>query len=138
MAKSFSLDQLDVTKQSEAGYEFEVLDDATGKGTGIFLTVIGAHAPAVQNFTKKTLNARRVFDEMQEKRGKKAATRTIEEDIEFGTELSAIRVVGWRGISDPFTPEGAVRLCTINPPIKEQILKASDDIANFSKLPAKS
>ena len=72
MAKTFSLDQLDVTKQSEAGYEFEVLDDATGKGTGIFLTVIGAHAPAVQNFTKKALNARRVFDEMQEKRGKKA------------------------------------------------------------------
>jgi hypothetical protein len=75
---------------------------------------------------------------MQEKRGKKAVTRSIEEDMEFGTELTAIRVVGWRGISDPFTPEGAIRLCTINPPIKEQILKASDDIANFSKLPAKS
>ncbi len=138
MAKTFSLDQLDLTKQCEGGFEFEVTDDATGKGTGIFLTVIGSHAPAVQNFTKKALNERRRFDEMQEKRGKKAVTRSIEEDMEFGTELTAIRVVGWRGISDPFTPEGAIRLCTINPPIKEQILKASDDIANFSKLPAKS
>lgn len=138
MAKSFSLDQLDLAKQCESSFEFEVLDDATGKGTGVFLSVIGAHAPAVQNFTKKALNERRRFDEMQEKRGKKAVTRTIEEDIEFGTELASIRVVGWRGISDPFSPENAIRLCTINPPIKEQILKASEDIANFMKSPAKS
>jgi len=138
MAKTFSLDQLDLTKQCEGGFEFEVLDENTGKGTGIHLTVIGSHAPAVLAFTAKSLNARRVQDEMQEKRGKKAKLRTIEEDIEFGTELAAIRVIGWRGISDAFTPEGAIRLCTINPPIKEQILKASEDLANFTSLPAKS
>lgn len=134
--KSFSLADLDVTKQSEQGFEFEVTDDASGKGTGIFLTVIGSHAAAVQNYTKKHVNEQRVIEAMQEKRGKKVAVRTIEEDIAFGAELAAIRVTGWRGISDAFTPEGAIRLCTINPPIKEQILKASDDLANFTKSPA--
>lgn len=133
MAKSFSLSDLDVTHQCEGGFEFEVTDDANGKGTGVFLTVIGAHAPAVQKFTTKTINARRVFDEMQEKRGKKAAIRTVEEDLEFSNGLVAIRVTSWRGISDTFSPEGAVHLCTINPPIKEQILKASEDLANFTK-----
>lgn len=138
MAKTFSLADLDITKKCEAGFEFEVTDEATGKGVGIFLTVIGAHAPAVENYTKKHLNQRRVFDEMQQKRGKKAAVRTIEEDVDFGIELAAVRVIGWRGISDAFTPEGAIKLCTTNPPIKEQILRASEDIGNFSSLPAKS
>jgi hypothetical protein len=137
MTKLFSLNDLDVTKNCEAGFEFEVTDDATGKGTGIFLTVIGAHAAAVMDFTRKSLNARRVFDEMNEKRGKKSQSRSIEEDIDFSTELVAIRVVGWRGISDDFTSAGAIRLCTINPPIREQILKASEDLANFTSKPAK-
>jgi hypothetical protein len=132
-SKMFSLSDLDVTKQSEAGFEFEVLDDSTGKGVGVHLTVIGAHAPAVQKFTSKKLNERRVFDEMNERRGKKAQIRKIEDDVEFGIELAAIRIVGWRGISDEFTPANAIQLCTVNPTIREQILKASEDLANFTK-----
>jgi hypothetical protein len=134
----FSLDQLDLGKRCEDAFEFEVTDDATGKGLGIHLTIIGGHAPQVQSFIAKNLNERRVFEQMQEKRGKRAAVRKIEDDIEFGTELAAIRIVGWRGISEPCTFENAVRLCTINPPIKEQILKASEDLANFTKPPAKT
>lgn len=136
MVKSFSLADLDVTKQCSQGFEFEVTDDASGKGTGIYLTVIGAHAAAVQNYTKKHVNEQRKIAAMQEKRGKKEIVRTIEEDIEFGSELAAIRIVGWRGISDAFSPEGAIQLCTINPPIKEQVLKVSEDLANFTKSPA--
>ena len=135
--KSFSLSDLDVTKQCADGFEFEVTDDATGKGTGVFLTVIGAHAPVVLEFLRKALNARRVFDEMNEKRGKKAASRSIEDDIEFSTEQIAIRVTGWRGISDEFSHAGAMRLCTINPPIREQILRESESLANFTQKPAK-
>ena len=131
--KMFSLADLDVTKQSEAGFEFEVQDDSTGKGVGVYLTVIGAHAPAVQKFTSKKLNERRVFDEMNERRGKKGQVRKIEDDVEFGIELAAIRIVGWRGISDDFSAANAVQLCTVNPTIREQILKVSEDLANFTK-----
>ena len=131
--KMFSISDLDVTKQSEAGFEFEVQDDSTGKGVGVYLTVIGAHAPAVQKFTSKKLNERRVFDEMNERRGKKGQVRKIEDDVEFGIELAAIRIVGWRGISDEFSQANAVQLCTVNPTIREQILKASEDLANFTK-----
>jgi hypothetical protein len=138
MKKLSSLNDLDITKQCEGGFEFEVTDDNDGKGTGVFLTVIGAHAPAVLEFTRKALNKRRIFDEMQEKRGKKSQSRSIEDDIEFSTELVAVRVTGWRGISDEFSPAGAIRLCTINPPIREQILKASEDLANFTSKPAKA
>ena len=132
-SKLFSLDDLDLTKKCAEGFEFEVTDDATGTGTGLYLTVVGGHAQKVIDWTRKTINARRVFDEMQEKRGKKAQTRTVEEDMQFAVELAAIRVVAWRGLSDECTHENVMRLCEINPPIREQILKASEDLANFTK-----
>jgi hypothetical protein len=135
--KMFSLNDLDITKQCEGGFEFEVTDDTTGKGTGVYLTVVGAHAESVQKFTSKKLNERRVFDDMNERRGKKAQVRRIEDDVEFGIELAAIRITGWRGISDEFTPANAIKLCTVNPTIREQILKASEDLANFTKASAK-
>lgn len=129
-----SLDDLDVTKACEIEYEFEVKDEVTGKGTGFFLTVIGGHAQCILDYTKKEMNARRVADAMAQKRdprGKSPTVHLIEEDIEFSTELVAMRVRGWRGISEPYSHENALRLCTINPPIKEQILAASEDLKNF-------
>lgn len=129
-----SLNDLDVTKSCEIEHEFEVVDDATGKGTGIFLTVIGGHAQRIVDFTKKEMNARRVAEAMNHKRdprGKSPVVVKIEEDIEFSTELVAMRVTGWRGIEEPYSHENAVRLCTINPPIKEQILAVSEDLKNF-------
>lgn len=129
-----SLNDLDVSKACEVAHEFEVTDDATGKGTGIFLTVIGGHAPVLAEYSKKTLNERRVADAMHEKkdpRGKRPNVHLVEEDIEFSTELVAMRIVKWRGIAEPYSHENAVRLCTINPPIKEQILAVSEDLKNF-------
>lgn len=131
-----SLKDLDVSKACETAHEFEVVDEVNGKGTGIFLTVIGGHAPAIQEFSKKEVNARRVAEAMAEKRdprGKnpKAKVIPVEEDIDFLTELVAMRIVGWRGIAEPYSHENAVRLCTTNPPIKEQILAVSEDLRNF-------
>ena len=130
----FSLDDLDVAKACEIEHEFEVTDDATGKGTGIFLTVIGGHAQVIADYSKKFLNERRVADAMHEKRdprGKKPNVHLVDEDIEFSTELVAMRITKWRGIIEPYSHENAVKLCTINPPIKEQVLAVSEDLKNF-------
>jgi hypothetical protein len=130
----YSISDLDVTKSCETGFEFEVTDDATGKGTGLFLTIIGGHAQKIADFTKKSLNERRLADAMAEKRdprGKKPNVHPVEEDIEFSTELVAMRIIAWRGISDPYSHENAMRLCTVNPPIKEQVLAVSENLKNF-------
>lgn len=130
----FSINDLDVKKSCEKGFEFEVTDDNTGKGTGIFLTVIGGHAQVIADFTKKTLNERRITDAMAEKRdprGKRLHVYKVEEDEIFSTELIAMRIIAWRGIKEEYSHENAVKLCTINPPIREQILKASEDLTNF-------
>ena len=130
----FSINDLDVAKSCETPFEFEVKDEETGKGTGIFLSVIGSHAQAITDFTTQWANERRVADAMAEKRdprGKKPNVHKVEDDIEFSTELIAMRVVAWRGIKEPYSHEGAVKLCKINPPIKEQILGVSDNLKNY-------
>lgn len=135
----YSINDLDFTKSCEQHYEFELVDVSAGKGTGIHVTVIGGHAKRISDFTKKVLNENRVKEAMQEKIGTAAKPRLIEDDIAFSTELVALRIVGWRGeISDPYSHENAIRLCTVNPPIKEQILKASDDLSNFPLVAPKS
>ena len=130
----YSIDDLDVGKACETPYKFEVKDDETGKGVGIFLSVIGAHAPVLLDFIKKTQDERRVADAMAEKRdprGKQVHVRPIQEDIDYSTELVAIRIVGWEGIKQPYSHAEAIRLCTINPSIKEQILAVSENLKNF-------
>jgi hypothetical protein len=129
----YSIDDLDVTKSCEDGYEFEVTDETTGEGSGVFLTVIGGHAQRIADFTKKMLNERRVAEAMHEKRGKGPKVTPVEEDMAFSIELIAMRVIAWRGIKEPYSHENAVKLCTVNPLIKEQVLKASNDMANFTK-----
>ena len=129
-----SLNDLDVSKACETAFEFEVKDEVTGKGTGLFLSVIGGHSQRILDYSKKELNARRLAEAMQERRdprGKNPKVVSVEDDIEFSTALVAMRVVGWRGIEEPYSPENALRLCTINPPIKEQILAMSEDLRNF-------
>lgn len=129
--KAVSLADLNVTKKCEDGYEFEYLDES-GRGTDIFITVVGAHAPQVQKWVNSQLNQRRKYEAMQTKRGKDVE-RMIEDDIEFGVEFMAIRIVGWRGINEPCTPENALQLCEINPLVVEQVKGASENLANFTR-----
>lgn len=130
----YSIDDLDQGKACETPFEFEVKDDFSGKGVGVFLSVVGAHSTRVVNLVEKTVDERRVADAMAEKRdprGKQIHTRPVKEDIDYSTELVAIRVVAWRGIKEEYSPAAAIKLCTINPTIKEQILAVSENLKNY-------
>lgn len=126
-----SLADLNLKAKCAAGFTFPLLGD-DGTETGVSLTVIGAHAEPVQKWVNAELNKRRVQDAMQVKRGKEVSVRTIEDDIEFGAEFVAIRIIGWSGISEPFTPENALALCEVNPLVVEQVKAASEEMGNFS------
>lgn len=130
--KSFSLADLNVQKKCEDAVKMEVVD-AAGKSIGVSLFVIGAHAPKVQNWINKELNQRRRADAVQAKRGKLSEIRPIEDDIEFGVEVIAIRITGWEGITDEFNAENALMLCQINPDICGQVREFSENIANFTQ-----
>lgn len=127
----FSLDDLNLVAASENTFEFEYIR-GDGRPTGVFIQVIGGQAPKVQEFVRKYFNQKRTQEAVAAKRGKEV-TRLIEDDEDFGIDYAALRVVGWKGITEPFTAEGAKILCRNNKEIREQIIEASDNLANFTK-----
>lgn len=129
---SLSLDDLDITKPCEVGYEFEYVSESNNKSTGVFLTVLGAHSEKVQNWTRKELNKRRMREAMRQKKGKDDVV-LIEDDEQFGIESAAVRIIAWRGITQECTKENCIRLCTINPEILSQVIKNSNELGNFIK-----
>jgi hypothetical protein len=129
---AIKLSDLNTRKKCEEALDFEPLTKS-GKGMGITLKVLGGHAESVQKWVTKELNNRKIAEEMQKRRGKSAAIRPVEEDIEFGDELIAIRIVGWEGIADTWSPENALILVQTNPDIKAQVQEFSEDTENFTK-----
>lgn len=126
----FSLDDLNLVSASENSYEFEYIR-GNGMATGVFISVLGSQAPKVQEWIRKNLNRRRTQEAMAAKRGKEIE-RTVEDDEDFGIQGAAIRIVGWKGINEPFSPEAAMTLCRNNSEIREQIYEASNNLGNFS------
>jgi len=126
-----SIDALNAVQACDAGFEFEYIGP-DGKGSGRFFTVIGEQSEQVQEWIRKRLNKLRRDEDMARRRGKEIQ-RLVETDQQFGIESAAIRITGWRGISEECTFDNAVRLCTINPLIRAQVLDASADLGNFMK-----
>jgi len=130
-ATGLSLDDLNLVVASENSYEFEYLR-ADGRPTGVYIRVLGSQAPKVQEWIRKSLNRRRAQEAIAAKRGKEVE-RLVEDDEQFGIEAAAIRVCGWRGISEPYSPENALVLCSNNSEIREQVFEASNNLGNFTK-----
>jgi hypothetical protein len=153
--KALSLEDLDATTAGEKPFEFEVVD-VEGEGTGIWLSVFGGESAIVQSETARLQNARRrqaAAREATQKIGvhKKVEIIEYESDVDYGKRVSAVRLAGWRGagqtegltaeqkarfcgISAPFTPENALRLCQRNALIAAQVTEQSEATGNFMKL----
>lgn len=138
--RMFSLDELDATKASSEAFSFEYVNTDTDEFTGIFLSVLGAQSEIVTNEVAKMINERRrkqAVREMHQKVGvgsKPVEFETMESDVEFGQRLAAVRLVGWAGITEEFSPANALRLCKSNRDIAAQIVRQSDLMANFTKV----
>lgn len=135
----FSLNDLSATKASDEAFEFE-LEDSNGVGRGIFLKVLGSQSEKVTSEVARLINARRRSEASRAMRASKKTVEfePIESDIEFGQRLAAVRLVGWRGITEGWTPENALTLCRSNRDISAQIVEQSDDMANFMKVSSNS
>jgi hypothetical protein len=141
MAKtSISLADLDAVKASETPFTFEYVKP-NGDASGIMLQVLGGNSDAVRTVAAEMINARRSREatkEMQRQRsGRNGAGKVdfdpVESDIAFGQRLAAVRLVGWEGIQEPWTPENAATLCRSNSHLAAQVMEQSDDLANFMK-----
>lgn len=131
-----SLASLDARKASAAAFEFEYIGP-DGAGTGIMLKVIGAQSAEVTEGTNRLVNERRRQEAIRAAEATASrpgdAIIPVEDDIAFGQRLSAMRLVGWDGIADPWSAENALLLCQSNPDIASQVLAQSNKLGNFIK-----
>jgi hypothetical protein len=132
-----SLADLNARKASEVAYEFEyLLPD--GSGSGVFLSVVGTHSDTIMKASQELEDARRKREAVRAMKAAKARPDHVEvtpvsEDIDNGTRLVAKRIVAWRGITEPCTPENALTLCQTNPEVSTQVMEASNELGNFMR-----
>ena len=136
----FDLNDLDAVTAGDTPFEVDYVR-ADGSSSGVFLLVLGSQSEKVQSEVNRLVNERRkkqaVAAAMQGKANPDKADYTpIEDDIAFGHRLTAVRLVGWRGIKQEWSAENAFRLVSRNSEIAEQITTASNNLGNF--MPAKS
>ncbi len=130
---AISLSSLNIEKASDTPYSLEIIDEQSGQPTGITIDIIGEHSKVIADLIAKAVNGKREAARIAAKKGKDAPADKVEDDLLFGFELAAKRIIGWKGIEEDFTPENALTLVRTNPTIREQIMQASGNVANFTK-----
>lgn len=129
---------LDARALSDEAFEFEYIRP-DGAGSGVFISVLGSQSDKVSSEINQLVNARRRKDAVAARKSSGARPESaeftpVEDDVEFGQRLSAVRIVGWRGIKQPYTPDLALKLCQSNAELSAQTLAASNELSNFMKV----
>lgn len=134
---SISFNKLNTEYKCEQGYEFELISEDT-EIKGVFLTILGDDSKTIKNHIIKLLDKSKMRAKMRERKDRDAITPTAE-DVQFGIEAAACKLIGWRGIDGvdgnpfPWSPENALALCTVNKEIREQVNKEAAELGNFLK-----
>jgi len=131
MSQVLSFASLNLVAASETPFEFAYQDPESLEDTAFMIKIIGANSKKIEDLVKSNYDAKNRMDDLQRKKGKTVDSEPVDKVIEFGNKVAAARVVGWSGLDIEFTPEKALELVKINPAFKEQVLKQSDNIANF-------
>lgn len=133
MTKTLGLAALSATAAGDVPFEIEYILP-NGTGSGVFLQVLGGQSAKVTEAVNALVNERRKRQAADARKGgDKSDFVPIEDDILFGNKLTAVRLVGWRGITEEWSPENALTLVRSNADIAEQITTASNDLSNFMK-----
>lgn len=130
-AAEVSIFDFDERAENEKGVEIE-LTTASGKRTGIHVTVIGEQSSKVQAHVLRTINARRRQEMANARKGKNADVRPIEDDIELTLDKAVVSVTGWRGPKEEFSESNLRKLFERNPTFVTQVFEASADSAAFT------
>jgi hypothetical protein len=133
-----SLSDLDAVKASDEAFEFEY-PNTDGTPSGVKFKVLGGQSEKVTAEVARLINDRRRKEAARANQTRMNPNKALEfepmeNDVEFGNRLAAVRLVGWSGISDIFSPELALKLCKSNKDIALLITQQSDSMANFTKL----
>lgn len=132
----FDLSKNDLSKLSEAGYEFELTLPEVRTPTGAFVTVRGVNSPAVKAFSRKKFAEMQMQEQIAKRKNREVELMSFEETEDLAAEIALVRLISWKGIEEDgkelkFSPEAAKRVLKEHSWIRDQILEESDNISNF-------
>lgn len=132
----FDIKKQDFAVAAEAGYEFE-LKLPTGAGSGAKLTVIGDMSKTVQAYARKKFQEYQQKQAIARRKGKDNDQIDLDEAEELAVEAALVRLVGWKGIFEDgvevqFSKEKAAEVLKSAPWIREEIMRESADVLNFT------
>jgi hypothetical protein len=140
MAKtSFDLGSLDTIEACNKPYEFEIRHPVSGAGTGVFWSVVGRDSDVYRSRT------RAMADETLRKQamGGKGSAETLDKLEQKNIDAMVAATTGYRTGDDPtvmlkgekldFSPVNARKVLSEILPIRDQVLEALNDLANFMR-----
>lgn len=142
---SVSLASLDVRKITDVPAKVEYFGPDL-KPSGITLHVIGAQSQTAVAKVNAILNDKRRKETAMLATIKPARPGApvdipfspVEDDVDLGQRLTAVYLVGWDGIEEPFTEALGLHLIRSNPHVKAQVDAIAGDISHFTKASPKA
>ena len=129
------IDILSFNTVADCGNGFDLeMKNAYGDSLGFSLKIIGKHSDAVVNWVNSIVNKATVDAEIARRKGKPEATKTMQELRAQNIEGALVRVIGWSGVEQKFDKGLLKTAIENNPHWIDQIIEASDDLGNFTKL----
>lgn len=120
----------DIVGDCARGHQFE-LRNPDGSETGIKLTVLGSFAPEViahsARVTERLINEQR----LAQRKGRVPKAPTIDELKAQNIDGAVVRVTGWAGVRQPFTPDLLRAALGRNPHWIAQVTDESENLGNF-------
>src|SRR5690625_3381017 len=129
--KAISIKDINTRAYASRGHEFE-LEYRKGQGVGVFLTVLGDQAQAVEDF-EVDLAEKRLQESLESAQDGKSTTRSTRQTMLDNIERALIRITGWRGVEEEFSPGLARNFLSNNPDFVDQVLAESRKRGNFTK-----
>lgn len=132
---TISLSALNVTKASETPIRVPFID-TNGEATGVVFLVLGDQSTVVKAGLQELLNEQRRAAAAAEARAPlpgEVNYRPVQDDVDFVNRSAALRLVGWEGIEETFTPDLGLELVKHNPEARDQIVGASSRVGRFTK-----
>lgn len=131
--KPVDITAFDAVTESDNGCEIELLDTDGMTGTGVHLTILGKNADAVVKWVTRLVNNNIREQQIAARKGKTVEAKGLDELRDQNIEGAAVRVTGWRNVTQPFTPELLKAVLLRNPHWINQIIEESDNLGNFTK-----
>jgi len=131
-SKSFDILSFNAVENSAHAIDVDMLDLA-GNETGVVLCVIGKHSDAVRKWVSKIVAKAQFDNEIARKKNQVVKDKTLEEMQEQNIEGAAVRVSGWKNVSQEFSVELLKSALRNNPQWVDQIIEQSDQVGNFTQ-----